>query len=430
MATVFKRGGKQNRGGRYYIAYFDHSGKRQVRSARTTDKATAERIAAKLEAETALRRDGVIDVQAEAVQMQAKRTIAEHLADYEAKLVAAQRSDRHITTTVSYIRSIADELTLRTAAGITADGVVRYAKQLKDEGRSARTIQAYLTAIKGFTRWLTINEKLPRDPLASVQRPNPQSDRRRHRRMLLPEEWTWLRSVTLTENEQRFDMLASGRVVLYALAIQTGLRSSELRSLTRRSLFLDQRPPFVLCQAGSTKNRKAAWQYVQPELAEELRLHIATKTPEARVFRMPPRYDVAAMLRADLAAARKTWIEEARPVPEEHLQREQSDFLTAENHEGEILDFHSLRHTCGAWLSMTGSHPKAVQTVMRHSTITLTMDTYGHLFPGQEADAVARMPNMFSGAPPTGGEASCDRDSQAGQEKRSACAAVRARRGA
>jgi hypothetical protein len=46
MATVFKRGGRANRGGRYYVAFFDHAGKRQVRSARTTDKATAERIAA------------------------------------------------------------------------------------------------------------------------------------------------------------------------------------------------------------------------------------------------------------------------------------------------------------------------------------------------------------------------------------------------
>ncbi|MBI3862791.1 MAG: site-specific integrase, partial [Planctomycetia bacterium] len=37
-----------------------------------------------------------------------------------------------------------------------------------------------------------------------------------------------------------------------------------------------------------------------------------------------------------------------------------------------------MRHTCGAWLAMAGAHPKAVQAIMRHSTIVLTMDTYGH----------------------------------------------------
>ena len=66
------------------------------------------------------------------------------------------------------------------------------------------------------------------------------------------------------------------------------------------------------------------------------------------------------------------------------------------NHEGELLDFHALRHTCGAWLAKAGVHPKVVQTVMRHSTITLTYDHYGHLFPGQEADAVSRLADVMS----------------------------------
>jgi len=101
------------------------------------------------------------------------------------------------------------------------------------------------------------------------------------------------------------------------------------------------------------------------------------------------------MLRDDLAEARKQWLTEAKDDPQEYAQRQQSDFLTDTNHEGEIIDFHSLRHTCGAWLAMTGAHPNVVQQVMRHQSITLTMDTYGHLFPGQEADAVGRMRKML-----------------------------------
>jgi hypothetical protein len=74
---------------------------------------------------------------------------------------------------------------------------------------------------------------------------------------------------------------------------------------------------------------------------------------------------------------------------------EASDFLLLTNHEGECLDFHSLRHTCGAWHALAGEHPKVVQTIMRHSQITLTMDTYGHLFPGQAAEAVGRFGHML-----------------------------------
>lgn len=50
---------------------------------------------------------------------------------------------------------------------------------------------------------------------------------------------------------------------------------------------------------------------------------------------------------------------------------------------------------------MSGVHPKTIQTVMRHSTITLTMDTYGHLFKGQESAAVERMHDMLVGPPET-----------------------------
>ncbi|MBI3865403.1 MAG: tyrosine-type recombinase/integrase [Planctomycetia bacterium] len=74
-------------------------------------------------------------------------------------------------------------------------------------------------------------------------------------------------------------------------------------------------------------------------------------------------------------------------------------FLCAKNYDGETFDFHSLRHACGAWLAMAGAHPKAVQAIMRHSTIVLTMDTYGHLFPGQEAETISRLPKMMA-APP------------------------------
>jgi hypothetical protein len=36
---------------------------------------------------------------------------------------------------------------------------------------------------------------------------------------------------------------------------------------------------------------------------------------------------------------------------------------------------------------------------MQHSQITLTMDTYGHLFPGQEAETVGKLPPMFADCP-------------------------------
>jgi integrase len=45
----------------------------------------------------------------------------------------------------------------------------------------------------------------------------------------------------------------------------------------------------------------------------------------------------------------------------------------------------------GAWLAMKGVHPKTIQTIMRHKTITLTMNTYGHFFPNAEPAAIAEI---------------------------------------
>jgi integrase len=50
-------------------------------------------------------------------------------------------------------------------------------------------------------------------------------------------------------------------------------------------------------------------------------------------------------------------------------------------HVVEGLRIHDLRHTCAALLIAQSAHPKQIQTHLGHSSITVTMDRYGHLFP-------------------------------------------------
>ena len=207
MASVFKRGGKKAKG-YFYVQWYDHTGKRRTKCTQTTDKATADRIARKHEADVALRRDGVIDPALDAISKESQRSIESHLSDFESKLRAANRTDKHITSTTQFIRWIADHAGFKTASDISADGVNRYAGKLRDEGRAARTIQAHLNAIKAFSKWLTEHHKLPRDPLASVKKPNPKADRRRERRILLPEEWRLLETAT-TAGPERYGMTAA-----------------------------------------------------------------------------------------------------------------------------------------------------------------------------------------------------------------------------
>ena len=49
-------------------------------------------------------------------------------------------------------------------------------------------------------------------------------------------------------------------------------------------------------------------------------------------------------------------------------------------------DFHTLRHFAASWFIEQGHEPKHIQAIMGHSSITMTFDLYGHLFPGREDD--------------------------------------------
>ena len=57
--------------------------------------------------------------------------------------------------------------------------------------------------------------------------------------------------------------------------------------------------------------------------------------------------------------------------------------------------FHDLRHTCATLLLGKGVHPKIVQEMLGHATITQTMDTYGHVLPNMKEKAVAAMEDIF-----------------------------------
>jgi integrase len=60
----------------------------------------------------------------------------------------------------------------------------------------------------------------------------------------------------------------------------------------------------------------------------------------------------------------------------------------ASNAQLEGIVFHDLRHTFASLAIKAGSHPKVLQELMGHETWQVTMDTYGHLFPGQKETAM------------------------------------------
>ena len=75
------------------------------------------------------------------------------------------------------------------------------------------------------------------------------------------------------------------------------------------------------------------------------------------------------------------------------MSKQEMHYLTAEQVEVHGVRFHDLRHTCAALLIAEGAHPKAIQQRMGHSSITVTLDRYGHLLPSLDdslSDALDR----------------------------------------
>jgi integrase len=57
--------------------------------------------------------------------------------------------------------------------------------------------------------------------------------------------------------------------------------------------------------------------------------------------------------------------------------------------------FHDLRHTCASFLLAQGVSPRVVMEILGHSQISLTLDTYSHVLPAVQGDALAGLSKIL-----------------------------------
>jgi len=159
--------------------------------------------------------------------------------------------------------------------------------------------------------------------------------------------------------------------VLIRLAAYTGLRAGEIGALRVSRLDLLRRrievveslaeEPWVGLVFGPPKTYERRSVALPPALSEELAAYLADRPrePDALVFCAP----------------------DGGPLRHRNFYRRQFRPAVAAAGLPEQARFHDLRHTCAALLIAQGAHPLAVMQRLGHSSITVTMNTYGHLFP-------------------------------------------------
>ena len=297
------------------------------------------------------------------------KLLSEHLTDFGQFLLAKGNTKGYVATVIARTKAVIEGCKFVMWTDMSASKVQRYLSDLRDNGNgiSSQTFNFYLQSVKQFCRWMVQDRRASESPLQHLKGLNVKLDRRHDRRALTVDEIRRLIETTKAA-PIRFGMSGYERALLYRLAIETGLRSAELRSLTVSSFDLEGCK--VTLQAAYSKHRRQDILPLRPDTTNELQGFLSDKMPGVKAFDMP--YKTAKMIYKDLKDAKIDYKDSGRG----------------------IVDFHSLRHTTGSLLAASGTHPKVAQSLMRHSDINLTMSRYTHIFRGQESKAVESLPDL------------------------------------
>ncbi len=168
------------------------------------------------------------------------------------------------------------------------------------------------------------------------------------------------------EVEQYADRVDLRLRAMVILAGYTGLRQGELLGIERRNVRLDERRIWIAhalnketqqLEAPKTKGSKR-WIVLPRRAHEVLQWHMTEIEPGERVFPY-----TASMVD-------KAW----RAMPERDGVR-----------------FHDLRHAAASFMIASGWNIKVVSRQLGHSKASMTLDTYGFLYPESFADALEKL---------------------------------------
>ncbi len=406
MSKVYKR-----ENSRFFQGYFtDADGVVQRRSTGCTDKTAAEAILAdwvKEEERIKAKLYSKEDIKARDSELD---PLEDHLNSYLAFLKMKTKkgkatSEKHCDNVKRQLFRVAREREFRCLRDITPAKIRKWmTERIEEKVVGGRTINTHRSAVLAFCTW-AYDEELLSKPIRKKQIPKAdETEIRRNRRAFTEAEMVSLlnaaktrplvESLTIRRGKNKGKQMAKisektrgkqiilgeERRLIYTLMFYTGLRKNETATLLVRDLYLDAEQPHVEVVKRNTKNAETEQLPLSPEIANEFSAFLERKAvrhreslgPNERLFRIPR--DFIRVFDRDLKFA---GIEKANSL-------------------GETLDIHCLRHTFATMLARAGVNPQDAQKLMRHTDINLTMGVYTHLGLIDKANAIQKLPNVFS----------------------------------
>lgn len=193
------------------------------------------------------------------------------------------------------------------------------------------------------------------------------------------------RALTISEVESIFEESPAYLRPVWRMFMTTGIRRDELQSLTFKDIDFERR--VVAISAENAKNHKAREIPLDDEMFATIktlrdeapnRQRVERKTLDGKLSRdhvfvtganTPWRHN---LLRAFYAICKRAGIDDAIP--------------------GGSVDIHSLRVTFTTLALEHGAAPKAIQAILGHATLGMTMSVYAKATERAKRDAVAALP--------------------------------------
>lgn len=147
MATIYKRGGKKNRGGTYIIQYTVENGIRRTQKG-CSDRDATETLARKIEADVMLKKWGIIDQRADRFAKEGRKSTDVHIETFHADVLARGVKVEYADKLDFRIRKVFELAGVRYLPDITPSVIQTALGRIKDDGRSPKTCNNTLAAVK------------------------------------------------------------------------------------------------------------------------------------------------------------------------------------------------------------------------------------------------------------------------------------------
>jgi integrase len=196
------------------------------------------------------------------------------------------------------------------------------------------------------------------------------------------------------EASNLLEALSPADRALWATGIYAGLRRGELRALKwddidfAKSVIRVERSMDDQGHTTAPKSKAGTRTVPIPTVLRELLIEHRLRSGRAEGYVFGAARDRPFTASNVGRRARTAW-DKANKTETEKAQRENRapDLL-------EPIGLHECRHTYASLMIAAGVNAKALSTYMGHSSITITLDRYGHLMPGNE-DEAAELLNTY-----------------------------------